>query len=197
MNARALLLSFAVCASALPAAAQHGHGAPPSFTAPAEASQYDFLIGQWELVAAPYVPGLAARIHGSPKLPGIWKAWRSLDGFGIEDETRFTDESGNPRGFTLCVRVYDAKARHWNLASVDAYRATIVTSTGEWKNGEMHQTGGGTDAEGRAYVSRTRFHSITPTSFRFQQDRSYDDGKSWTEGFLKIEAKRVAATAAR
>jgi hypothetical protein len=30
-----------------------------------------------------------------------------------------------------------------------------------------------------------------------QQDRSYDAGRTWTEGFLKIEAKRVAAVAPR
>jgi hypothetical protein len=44
---------------------------------------------------------------------------------------------------------------------------------------------------------RSRFHAITPTSFRFQQDRSSDNGRTWADGVLKIEAKRVAATAPR
>jgi hypothetical protein len=55
----------------------------------------------------------------------------------------------------------------------------------------------GTDADGRAFVSRSRFHDIGPSGFRFQQDRSYDDGRTWTEGHLRIVAKRVAAIAPR
>lgn len=197
MTIRSTVLLLALLVAAAPAAAQHGHAAPVSYTAPAEASQFQFLVGQWELVAAPYVPGLAARIHGTPKFPGTWKVWRVLDGWGIEDEIRLTDESGNPRALSHCVRIYDAQTRRWKLSSVDAYRASFHISTAEWRDGEMHGNGEGTDAEARAYVSRTRFYAITPTSFRFQQDRSYDDGKTWTEGFLKIEAKRVAATAPR
>jgi hypothetical protein len=30
-----------------------------------------------------------------------------------------------------------------------------------------------------------------------QQDRSLDDGKTWTEAVLRIDAKRVATTAPR
>jgi len=197
MTMRSILFASVLCISAVPAVAQHGHGAPASYSAPAEGAQYDFLVGQWEIVAEPYVAGLAARIHGMPKFPGTWKVWRGLDGWGIEDELRLTDESGNPQAFTQCVRVYDAQARHWTLSSVDVYRAKFQTATAEWRDGEMHQSARGTDLEGRAYVSRTRFYAITPASFRFQQDRSYDDGKTWTEGIMKIEAKRVAAAAAR
>jgi hypothetical protein len=126
-----------------------------------------------------------------PRFPGTWKAWRALDGWGIEDEIRLTDESGNPRALTHTVRVYDAVARHWKLSSLEVYRPIFQSGTAEWRGGEMHLTGRGTDTDGRAYLSRTRFHAISPTSFRFQQDRSYDDGKSWTEGFVKIEATRL------
>ena len=195
MTIRSIIMASVLLVAAVPAGAQHG--APPSYTAPPEVSQFDFMVGQWEIVAEPYRAGLAAKIHGTPKFPGTWKVWRGLDGWGIEDEIRLTDESGNPRAFTQCVRVYDTQARHWTSSSVDVFRATFQTGTGEWRDGEMHQSGHGTDSEGRAYVSRTRFYSITPTSFRFQQDRSYDDGKTWTEGIMKIEAKRVAATASR
>jgi hypothetical protein len=197
MRIRSTLAMLALLASPAPAAAQHDPAAPPPRTAPHEASQFEFLVGQWEIVAKPYVAGLAARIHGSPTFPGTWKAWRGLDGWGIEDEIRLTDESGNPRALTHFLRAYDPAARHWILSSLDVYRSSFQTATAEWRDGEMHVSSRGTDSEGRAYVSRARFHDIAPNSFHFQQDRSYDDGRTWTEGFLKIEAKRVAAAAPR
>jgi len=197
MTIRSVLTLFALLVSSAPAAAQHGQAPSPPRSAPREASQFEFLVGQWEIVAQPHVSGLAARIHGRPTFPGTWKAWRGLDGFGIEDELRLTDESGNPRALTHSVRVYDAEARHWILSSLDVYRSRFQTATAEWRDGEMHVSGQGTDVEGRAYVSRSRFHAITPDGFRFEQDRSYDGGQTWTAGFLKIEAKRVAATAPR
>jgi hypothetical protein len=197
MKIRSTLALLALLTSPAPAAAQHGHAAPPMGAAPREASQFEFLVGQWEIVARPYVAGLAARIHGSPTFPGTWKAWRGLDGWGIEDEVRLTDESGNPRALTHSVRVYDVEARHWSLSSLDVYRSRFQTATAEWRDGEMHIEARGTDSEGRSFLSRGRFHDISPNSFRLEQDRSYDDGRTWTEGFLKIEAKRVAAIAPR
>jgi hypothetical protein len=185
-------------AAVQPATAQHGHAAPlPMSTAPREAMQFDFLIGQWEIVAQPRISGLAAKIHGSPKFPGIWKAWRAFDGFGIEDEVRLTDRSGNPYALTHTLRIYDRAAQQWVVTALDVYRSKFTTAQGEWRDGAMHVRSQGTDSEGKAWIARTRFHDITATSFRMQQDRSFDDGRTWTEGHLEIEAKRVATVAPR
>lgn len=195
--ARALVLLFAVSASAT---AQHGDGAPPRRTVPSEATQFGFLVGQFALVVHPAVSGmaaLAARIHGAPRLIGTWKAWRALDGFGIEDELRITDASGNPRALSHAVRYYDATAKHWVASAIDVYRGVFTSSTAEWRDNAMTVTSRGTDAAGKAYVTRGRYSDITPTSFRFRQDRSLDEGRSWEAGVLTIEAKRVAATASR
>jgi hypothetical protein len=199
MMFRSTLVSFLTLAAlATTAMAQHGREIRQrQTTAPDGASQFEFLVGQWEIVAEPRVEGLAARIHGNPKLPGTWKAWRALDGWGIEDELRLTDASGNPRALTHAVRVYDATARQWKVSSLDVYRSSFQTATAEWRDGEMRVDARGTDVQGRAFVSRSRFHDITANGFRLQQDRSYDDGRTWTEGFLKVEAKRVAAVAPR
>ena len=197
------LRSFAAAAIvlALPTAGRAQHGAaaaPPSATRPPrEAAQYDFLVGQWELTVTPKVSGLAARIHGVPKLRGSWKAWRALDGWGIEDELRIVDESGNPRTFTHAVRIYDQGARRWTIAAVDVYRQQLARATAQWQGGAMTTLGEGRDGEGKAYASRTRLTRITPTGFRYQQDRSYDGGKTWDEALLVIDARRVAATASR
>jgi len=181
------------------ALAQHaasGSGRP-ALTPAREASQFDFLIGQWELVVTPKVNSLAAKIHGAPTFVGTWKAWRAVDGFGVEDETRIVDRSGNPTALGQALRVYNANERRWVMTSIDAYRGKATSATGEWKGTEMVITGQGADEEGKPLQTRTRFFDITPTSFKYQQDRSSDGGKSWDEGILRIAAKRVAASAPR
>jgi hypothetical protein len=180
------------------ALAQHapGGGSPPVRTAPAEARQFDFLLGQWELDVKPQATTLAARIHGVPKMLGTWKAWRALDGWGVIDELRITDESGNPRSLTSATRMYDATTRHWVVSTADAYRNVMMPSTAIWADNRMTATSRGADADGKAFLSRSRYVSITPTSFSFEQERSTDDGKTWTRT-LTIRAKRVSATAPR
>jgi hypothetical protein len=180
-------------------AQQHGSGvaAPPPTSAPAEAKQFDFLIGQWELEVKPKVNSLAAMIHGAPKLVGSWKAWRGFDGFGVEDELRVVDASGNPMSLNQALRVYDRNQNRWTIVGLDVYRARVSNSTAQWQGGEMRIDGTGTDNEGKPYLSRTRYFGIAPDAFRMQQDRSSDNGQTWDEATLVIEARRVAGTATR
>lgn len=196
----ALALSL-TCTLPLPsvAAAQHDGGGAPraASTAPREASQFAFLIGQWELTVMPKVSTLAARIHGAPKLRGTWKAWRAFDGFGIEDELRIADRSGNPNSLNHALRLFDAAQGRWTQSMLDVYRARLTSSTAEWKGNEMISQSQGTDAEGKPVLQRARFFDITPTSFTYQNDRSSDGGRTWETGVLRIEAKRVAAVAPR
>ena len=178
--------------------AQHGEAtAAPPASAPIEARQHDFLVGQWDLTVKVPATSLATRIHGMPKLVGTWKGWRAFDGHGIEDELRITDAAGNPVNLTHSLRYYDRAARRWGITALDVYRGRVTALTATWGDRKMLQASRGLDSEGKAYVSRSRFSEITPTSFKFRQDRSYDDGKTWTENTLAIDAKRVAAAAPR
>jgi hypothetical protein len=180
-------------------AAQHTGGAQALETrAPAEASQFDFLVGQWDLVVEPQVSSLAARMHGVPMLTGSWKAWRALDGWAVEDELRIVDEAGNPRALTLFVRVWDAEAGRWRASATDAYSATVSLSLASLRGTVMESASQAptTDREGRAYAARSRFVDVTPTSFTYVQERSYDGGREW-EVTLRILATRVAAQAPR
>ncbi|MEQ1689747.1 MAG: hypothetical protein ABMA00_00570 [Gemmatimonas sp.] len=177
--------------------AQHSAASAPSVVAPREGAQFDFLVGQWELVGQPQATTLAQRLHGATKLPGTWKAWRALDGWGIEDELRLTDASGNPLLLSHSVRYFDSAARRWTISAVDVYKGVVSSALAEWKGGEMIVSGSGKDAEGKAYISRGTFSKITPTGFTYRLDRSYDGGKKWTEGVTRIDAKRVAASAPR
>jgi hypothetical protein len=190
-----LVLSLPIMTT--PAFSQGPTEHPLITSAPREARQFDFLVGQWELVGEPGLPTLVAFFHGTPKFPGTWRASRALDGFGIEDDLRLSDPSGNPQVFIHSVRAYDATAHQWNQATTDVYRARANNGTGQWKDGAMTSLAHSTDAEGKPLLVRSRFSAINPNSFKWQQDVSYDEGRTWTEGKLKIEAKRVAVVAPR
>lgn len=196
MKARSLWIVLAFLISPAVARSQHGSATPVVKTPPREASQFNFLVGQWELEVKPAASSLAQRIHGTPKLAGVWKAWRGLDGFGVEDELRITDNSGNPMSFSHSVRYYDASARQWKTSSVDVYRGVFTSATAQMRGAEMVTSSRGTDAEGNPYLSRGRYSDISSNGFRFVQQRSTDNGKTWKDN-LTIEAKRVSASAAR
>ena len=170
--------------------AQHASTAVPLVTrAPKEATQYDFLLGQWDLTVTPKAEGLAQRVHGVPKLSGTWKASRALDGWGIDDELRVVDKAGNPLALTHFVRLYDSEARQWRIVSVDAYRHRITTGTATWSNNEMTASSDGVDKDGKPVLLRTHTTNITANGFRFTQDRSSDGGKNWDDAVLVIEAR--------
>ena len=188
-----VLVAAALSAGVAGSHAQHG-GAP---VAPPEATQFDFLVGQWDIEATPKVNGLVAMIHGTPRLLGTWKAWRAFDGFGVDDEVRLVDGGGNPVNLSRALRVYDAKAHRWSIESLDVYGARFGAATALWQGGEMHVTGSGAMPDGKAYQSRTRFYDIVADHFTMRQDRSYDDGATWDEGAITISARRVAAKAPR
>lgn len=192
-----LTLALAVSSGALHA--QHGGGtaARPASVAPREAEQFAFLIGQWDLTVTPKATGLGQRIHGAPKLLGTWKAWRAVDGFGIEDELRIIDASGNPSALVHTLRIFDAAQGKWTQSTLDVYRGRFTNATGTLANGVLTLRSVGREAEGRPYVQRARFYDITPSGFKYQADRSIDGERTWEEGVLRIEAKRVAANAPR
>ncbi|HEX4481654.1 MAG TPA: hypothetical protein VH082_12635 [Rudaea sp.] len=161
---------------------------------PAEAAQFDFLIGQWQLDVHPKVSSLAAMIHGAPKLLGTWKAWRTTGGAEIEDEIRIVDASGNPLSSSRSQRTWDAADQQWKITGHELRHGGTSEATGRLQGNEMHLDGHFIDADGTV-LTRTRIYDIGADGFRMSQDRSHDNGQSWEEGALTIDAKRVSATA--
>jgi hypothetical protein len=198
MDVRKLSLACALALSPLALPAQHIIGAPSISTrAPGEATQYDFLVGEWALAITPKVSGLVARIHGVPRLHGTWKGSRALDGWGVEDELRIMDESGNPIAYTHFMRIYDATAKHWIVTAIEVYHQRVTTSIAQRLGNEMSTIADGIDPEGRPYRSRTHITDISANGFHYSQDISHDGGKTWEEGHLVMDAKRVTAAASK
>ena len=187
-------LLLALLSLAVPSLAQHGPGQPGPAAGPApEARQFDFLAGEWTLAVEPKVSSLAAMIHGAPKLAGTWRAKRSFDGHGIEDELRIVDASGNPVTYSRAMRIWSPAEQRWLVTALDVYRARFTSGTATWKDGEMLQSGSGMDREGKPYATRTRFHDISSAGFTMTQDRSSDGGTEWDEAVLVVRATRADA----
>ena len=118
------------------------------------------------------------------------------DGDGVEDELRIVDASGNPMTLNRSRRSWSASQARWKVSADDAYHARHSESTAQLQNGEMRVDGRYVDADGKTVLTRTRYFDIGAAAFRMQQDRSTDDGQTWDEAVLTIDAKRTAATAA-
>jgi hypothetical protein len=193
-----LLLTSPISAIAQPAAAPVAAptNTKPVSAAPVEARQFDFLLGSWQLDVHPKVSGLVAMIHGTPRLVGTWKASRSADGLGVDDELRIVDGSGNPISLNRTHRIWVKSEGRWNVSAFDVTHSSASKSTGTWHAGEMQLNGHYTDAGGRPTLTRTRYYNITANGFRMQQDRSTDNGQSWDEAVLTIDARRVSSVAA-
>jgi hypothetical protein len=197
-SCRFFLLLFVTCpiiafakpvAGTTPAAPNSGASAMSS-----EATQFDFLLGEWQLEVHPKVSGLVAMIHGAPRLIGTWQASRSSDGLGIEDDMRIVDGSGNPLSSNHSRRVYDAARHLWKLSGKDTQNGRSSEASGQWLNGEMHFDGQFVEADGKTTLTRTRYYDIGATSFHMLQDRSTDNGQTWDEAVLTIDAKRAATS---
>ena len=187
----ACLATLAAIAHASAALAQHAGAAPAaSGTIASESRQFDFLVGDWSIVATPKTGSLAALIHGAPKLVGTWTARRAFDGRGVEDELRIVDASGNPASLVRALRIWSPTENRWLVATVDAYRARVGQAKASWRGGAMHVEASGVDAQGKPYLARSRFEP-GDARFRVVQDRSSDGGESWEEAVLVIEATRA------
>lgn len=159
------------------------------------AKQFDFLLGQWELDVHVKAGGLAAMIHGTPKLSGTWKAWRAIDGRAIEDELRIVDASGNPLTLDRALRFYSADEKRWKTAGIDLHHNRTYESVGQFQDGEMRVEAQSADSEGKQTATRTRYTDISADTFRLVQERSADGGKTWEETGISIDAKRIASAA--
>jgi len=171
------LLAFA-------AALAFGSEPSPELSAPApppETSQFEFLIGTWDIVSEPNIPGVPERVRGR------WTAQRSADGFMVVDEYRVFDDQGGTAYLGETYRVFNPSKKQWEFRFVEPFSGTWHEGTGLKVGNEMHLSQG---TPGGGSMSRIRYYDIRPDRFSWISERSRDGGRTWTKG-TRIEATRA------
>ncbi len=155
---------------------------------PPEATQFDYLVGDWTFTGVWKLP------NGERQGVGTWKARKALDGFGVVDEWRVLDRQGGSTViFGTTYRIYSPAKGHWDMRFLNVFNATWHEQFAEWRDGEMHLWWTGEDQRGK-FQMRVRYYDITENNFRWRADRSYDGGVTWIENWLTMEVTRVTDT---
>lgn len=190
MRYRVLLLGLS-CVLFRPerSVAQHE---PTIQAAPPEASQFDFLLGEWTVDVTSKSPGTPPTYHG------VWRASKTLNGLGVVDEYAVSDDAGRVVYGGTTLRVFDTNAGTWTMRYVDQ----LGGKTGRWsellgvKEGpEMHVEQRGQSPDGRTTILKIRYYNIQPDHFSWAADQSSDGGATWVRDYLRLEATRRSKTA--
>lgn len=125
----------AAAAAAAPMAPRCDYGRPHP-QAPAELSQFSFLIGDFEITSHIMTPA-----GWSPPRPGPrarWNGWYSMGGMMINDEWYDPDpglQPDAPRGVN--VRMYDTEAEEWKMMWVATSTKRVQDLRAAMKNGKL------------------------------------------------------------
>jgi hypothetical protein len=161
----------------------------PNPKAPPELSQFAFLIGSWRC---------DVRVKATD---GPWQEYRAtwvgryiLDGYAIADEYRMINEAGELIVHGMNFRSYSVDRRTWVMRWLDATRSSWVELGPERLGGvrvsQETITFNLVDIFAPDAISRVTFSNISPDHFTWREDKSLDQGRTWTE-FVVIDAHRV------
>jgi hypothetical protein len=157
---------------------------PTAPSVPPEASQFDFLLGAWDLQVQPNIPNVPPRVRGR------WTAQKSGDEFMVVDEYRLFDSAGKTAYLGETYRVYNSQHKQWEFRYVEPYNGTWHEGTGRMEGGEMHLLQKTVRPDGAESLLKIRYYNITADHFSWSSERSSDGGKTWTRGG-SIEATRA------
>ena len=167
-------------------AAPGKHGAPNP-AAPAELSQFAFLLGSWRCEEK------SKNAAGEwQTLKANWDARYILDGYVIADEYRTLGPDGTLIRLGATYRSYNADKHKWMMKWHDALKSTWLDLGpddlgGVQVNGDRITFKHHVDPGG---VLRATFADITQQRFTWRGELSLDGGTTWEE-VMVIEAQRV------
>ena len=143
---------------------------------PKEASQFDFLLGEWDARTTRYRPDGSA-IGG---YAGNWRAHHLHDGRVILDEFTARLDDGSEISYMATLRTFSTGTQRWEMTFLIAHQPQLITAfSGIFKDGEMKLDGSGHTLAGQPVLARVRFFDITPTSFQWENRVSLDEGATW------------------
>lgn len=156
---------------------------------PKECAQFDFLLGDWDARTTRYAPDGSVALA----LDGHWHAEHRAGGRILLDEFRAWGPDGATWVHFVTLRTWCPPTQRWEMTFLGAHQPFALSRfCGEQRDGEIHPEAAGRDASGCEGISRVRFHDIARDAFRWEQQLSFDAGRSWVRG-SSIRARRRAS----
>lgn len=146
----------------------------------AEARQFDFWVGEWEVYDPQGTKAGASVIERIANGCGILENWTNASGGGTGKSINF----------------YDPQAGKW-------FQYWIGTDgnpqrfSGEYRDGALRFAGGPYTQGGKKYVTRLTFFNLDANTVRQLSERSEDDGRTWSVSYDFKYVRRSAAAPTR
>lgn len=142
-------------------------------------SDFDFLYGDWT-VTNRRLRTLFAGSDDWEVFPGTQRAQEILGGVGNLDESVFPTKGWS--GATL--RLQNQETGEWSIWWASSSTGTLFPPVvGRFENGRGDFYGDDTH-EGRPIKAHFIWSEITPTSARWEQEFSADDGVTWESNWV-------------
>lgn len=155
--------------------------------APAETESLSRLIGKWD-AKIERLDKDGSWIEETKKIEWHW--YFILNGHAIQDdwitEKLAKDGSDSTLVYGTNIRIYNKNENLWYMAWIHGDGQKLATFTAVNENDKVIMEG--TNASGREV--RITFFDITDNSFEWQQEWTFDEGKSWTV-VVKIHCSRL------
>jgi hypothetical protein len=162
----------------------------PAHALPDGQKDFDWAIGTWKI----HLKRLTKPLSGSTtwvEFDGTSVCRKVWDGRANMDEFKAVDPITKNEILGLTLRLYDPKAKQWNLNWVNVNVGKIgIPTIGSFKNGrgEFYDT---EEYQGRMILVRYIWSNITQNSAHFEQSFSTDGGKTWEVNWI-TDQERVS-----
>jgi len=177
ISARTIAGTFAITSALMIAASASADDATPA------TSQYDFLLGDWDLEAATMQPDQSL-LPGT----GIMNVYTIHDGQTLQADMRVQFDDGS--GFIgSTMRTYDVANQNWAVSWVPAGAQTSAGAVAVWEQDRMVETWPAGQDQFGPYTINLTFSDITENRFVVSQDHHYTNGPT-IEGVWQYVATR-------
>lgn len=153
---------------------------------PAESSQYDFFVGEWDVLITQY--NRDGEVIDTGK--GVWWAKYIHDKRVLFDDIVTFDGKGKLYPGYPSLRTYSPKLGKWvSMHMAPLATQALCSNIGTWENNEMRIDAVCRKSDGVIQnYSRVRFYNITDNSFDYTWEDSKDN-KNWTL-YVTFEGQR-------